>query len=168
MLTALDRLSSLGYIDTAFFTLRPWTRLSVAHMLEQTEPKLDENPKDVTAREIFSALMNELLPDLRASAGQRPTRHGLRQRHGNRRRAADGQLSLWADPSSTTTEGRTLKASTCNWAAEPRPRRAGLRRTSGRYQHAPGLPAYPPEVQDWVEEPRRHHRPPRLSRDRHA
>ena len=66
MYPALDRLSSLGYIDTAFFSLRPWTRLSVAHMLEATEAKLDANPQDVTAREIYDSLMRELLPDLRA------------------------------------------------------------------------------------------------------
>lgn len=66
MYPALDRLSSLGYIDTAFFGLRPWTRLSVAHMLEATEAQLDANPEDVTAREIYDSLMRELLPDLRA------------------------------------------------------------------------------------------------------
>ena len=66
MYPALDRLSGLGYIDTAFFGERPWTRLSVAHMLEKTEAKLDGNPQDVAAREIFNSLQLEILRDLRA------------------------------------------------------------------------------------------------------
>ncbi len=37
MYPALLRLYSLGYLDTAFITLRPWTRRSTLHMLEQTE-----------------------------------------------------------------------------------------------------------------------------------
>jgi hypothetical protein len=31
---ALDRLHALGYVDSAVLGLRPWTRLSIAHMLE--------------------------------------------------------------------------------------------------------------------------------------
>ena len=37
MYPALLRLYSLGYLDTAFVSLRPWTRRSTLHMLEQTE-----------------------------------------------------------------------------------------------------------------------------------
>src|ERR1700748_738226 len=37
---ALDRLNSLGYLDSAFFGLRPWTRLSIVHMLQQTADKI--------------------------------------------------------------------------------------------------------------------------------
>jgi len=66
MYPALDRLAGLGYIDTAFFGERPWTRLNVAHMLEITETKLDDNPQDTVARELFSSLQSELLTDLRA------------------------------------------------------------------------------------------------------
>ncbi len=37
MYPALLRLYSLGYLDTAFLSLRPWTRRSVLHMLDQSE-----------------------------------------------------------------------------------------------------------------------------------
>ena len=37
MYPALLRLYSLGYLDTAFLALRPWTRRSVLHMLDQSE-----------------------------------------------------------------------------------------------------------------------------------
>jgi len=60
---ALDRLHSLGYVDTAFMGLRPWTRLSIAHMLQETADKIDSNPNDDEAREIYLALMDEFSDD---------------------------------------------------------------------------------------------------------
>src|SRR5271165_3787749 len=36
MYPSLTRLYSLGYLDLAFLGLRPWTRSSVIHMLEDT------------------------------------------------------------------------------------------------------------------------------------
>ena len=37
---ALDRLHALGYIDSAYLGLRPWTRLSIAHMLELSADRI--------------------------------------------------------------------------------------------------------------------------------
>jgi hypothetical protein len=54
---ALDRLSSLGYLDTAFFGLRPWTRLSVEHMLEGTADRVEESD-DEEAQAIYLAKNN--------------------------------------------------------------------------------------------------------------
>ena len=43
---AMERLYSLGYIDTAFLGLRPWTRLSCLHMLQQSQAKIfDESTR---------------------------------------------------------------------------------------------------------------------------
>src|SRR5690348_16194465 len=41
---ALDRLHALGYLDTAFLGLRPWTRLSIANMLEQSADDIESEP----------------------------------------------------------------------------------------------------------------------------
>ena len=43
---AVLRLYSLGYVDTAFLGIRPWTRLSVEHMLARCADKLDEHEDD--------------------------------------------------------------------------------------------------------------------------
>src|SRR5271169_1350869 len=40
---ALSRLQGLGYLDTAYLGLRPWTRLSIAHMLQQSADAIDAN-----------------------------------------------------------------------------------------------------------------------------
>ncbi|HEY0795168.1 MAG TPA: capsule assembly Wzi family protein, partial [Acidisarcina sp.] len=60
---ALDRLSSLGYLDTAFFGLRPWTRLGVEHMLEQTADRVQEEGND-EAQSLYLAVEREVGPDL--------------------------------------------------------------------------------------------------------
>ncbi len=68
---ALDRLHSMGYLDTAFLGLRPWTRLSIAHMLQETADKIDNNPNDDEARELYLALVDEFANDQAAPYSQR-------------------------------------------------------------------------------------------------
>src|SRR6202034_2887557 len=61
---ALDRLHSLGYLDTAFLGLRPWTRLSIAHMLEQSADRIDTDTGNDEARRIYLAVLEEVQPDI--------------------------------------------------------------------------------------------------------
>jgi hypothetical protein len=63
---AVLRLYSLGYIDGAYLNLRPWTRDSLRHMLEQTSDKIrfaDESAGEVEAEGIYDAVMHELEKD---------------------------------------------------------------------------------------------------------
>jgi Capsule assembly protein Wzi len=65
MYPALDRLHALGYIDTAFLGLRPWTRLSIAHMLEESADKINQNgARDPEAQDLYVALWKEVSPDV--------------------------------------------------------------------------------------------------------
>lgn len=59
MYPALLRLYSLGYLDTAFINMRPWTRRSVLHMLEQTEQEVQFGDSD-EAKELLVKLEDEL------------------------------------------------------------------------------------------------------------
>jgi hypothetical protein len=68
---AMDRLHALGYVDTAYLDLRPWTRLSIVHMLQETSDKIDAHPNDEEALEIFLALRREFEPDEGGVMGQR-------------------------------------------------------------------------------------------------
>ncbi len=62
---AMDRLHALGYVDTGFLGLRPWTRLSVFHMLENGRtPHPDDSNGDEEAWRIYNAVMGEVGPDL--------------------------------------------------------------------------------------------------------
>ena len=70
---ALTRLYSLGYLDPAFLGLRPWTRLSVVHMLENTSARLEDAPDTAgneEARGIYDALMKELNIDAEGPCGK--------------------------------------------------------------------------------------------------
>lgn len=61
---ALQRLQGLGYLETAFLGLRPWTRLSVAHMLEtsSTGVQAGKGAGNQEARAILAAVAAELSP----------------------------------------------------------------------------------------------------------
>jgi hypothetical protein len=64
---AVLRLYSLGYLDHVFLGMRPWTRASVAHMLEDAGERLQDaeaGPLTDEAQSIYKALQHELSPDL--------------------------------------------------------------------------------------------------------
>ena len=66
MYVSLTRLYSLGYLDTAFLGMRPWPRLSVLHMLEDTAAELEDapdRPATDEAQDLYDALMHELNVD---------------------------------------------------------------------------------------------------------
>jgi hypothetical protein len=65
MYPALQRLQGLGYLETAYLGLRPWTRLSVVHMLDTSDREIQagKGAANDEARTIFAAVARELLPD---------------------------------------------------------------------------------------------------------
>ncbi|MGA9462861.1 MAG: capsule assembly Wzi family protein [Terracidiphilus sp.] len=71
---AIDRLHALGYADSAFLGMRPWTRLSIAHMLELSADGIESDAKNDEAREIYRAVWSEVKPDTdRSSALNHPS-----------------------------------------------------------------------------------------------
>ena len=68
------RLYSLGYVDTVYLGLRPWTRASVMHMLEEAgdligDSEADGDPGAGQAREIYDAINREMHDDMEGSCG---------------------------------------------------------------------------------------------------
>jgi hypothetical protein len=57
------RLYSLGFLDTVFLGMRPYTRTSVAHMLDESAGAI-YNSGNEEAEDIYEALSHELAPDL--------------------------------------------------------------------------------------------------------
>jgi hypothetical protein len=60
---ALDRLHALGYVDSAFLGLRPWTRLSIAHMLELSADHIETDTHNDEAQALYLAVLREVRPD---------------------------------------------------------------------------------------------------------
>jgi Capsule assembly protein Wzi len=78
---AMLRLYSLGYVDTPFLGLRPWTRTSIMHMLEEAGDLIDDgesagDPGAAEARQIYDALNRELQDDMEGPCG--PHKGGVR------------------------------------------------------------------------------------------
>ncbi|HEX4006734.1 MAG TPA: capsule assembly Wzi family protein [Acidobacteriaceae bacterium] len=61
---ALDRLHGMGYLDTAYMGIRPWTRLSIAHMLQESSDRIDNETDNDEAKSIYLAVLNEVQPDI--------------------------------------------------------------------------------------------------------
>jgi Capsule assembly protein Wzi len=69
---ALDRLHALGYVDTAYLGLRPWSRASIAHMLELSAERIQSETGNDEARSIYIALVREFKPDIDRSSDAPP------------------------------------------------------------------------------------------------
>jgi hypothetical protein len=63
---AVLRLFSLGFVDSAFLDMRPWTRSSVDHMLEEAGARIEDSdggPATDEAQDIYEALIQMLQDD---------------------------------------------------------------------------------------------------------
>ena len=67
---AMDRLHALGYADAAFLGMRPWTRLSILHILQETGGTIVAHPDDEVARDIFTAVCKELSYETQVQGGK--------------------------------------------------------------------------------------------------
>ena len=69
---AVLRLYSLGFIDNVFLGMRPWTRASVGHMLEEAGARIedaDEGPATDEAQDLYEALNREMDQDMQGPCG---------------------------------------------------------------------------------------------------
>jgi hypothetical protein len=144
---AFERLFSLGYADSAYLGMRPWTRTSCLQILQETYPKLQVAPQDIEAWNIFQALALEF---------------GLNA----------GQSTPQAELSDVYTRNMYIKGRPINDSFHfgqtlindyGRPYQGGFNSVDGfsaraegyhltldvrgEYQHAPGRAAYPESVQ---------------------
>ena len=145
---AFERLFSMGYADSAYLGMRPWTRTSCLRILEETYPKLQDAPKDQEAWRIFQALAVEF----GAEAGQTNPQAKLydaytRNMYIKGRPINDsfhfGQ-TLINDYGRPYQEGFNALDGFTAWA-EGYHFSLDVR---GEYQHAPGRGAYPESVQE--------------------
>jgi len=69
------RLYSMGYADTAFLNMRPWTRRSVLHILEEAQPRIlgGDNQE---AQAILAVMLRELTNEIPANDAPRGLVYG--------------------------------------------------------------------------------------------
>ena len=143
---AFERLFSLGYADSAYLGMRPWTRTSCLQILQETYPKMQDAPQDKDAWKIFQALAQEF----GAEAGPRATRAEVlsvytRNMYIKGRPINDslhfGQTLINDNgrpyqEGFNALDGFTARAEAHHFTLDVR----------GEYQHAPGRAAYPDSV----------------------
>jgi hypothetical protein len=156
---AMERLYSLGYIDTAFLGLRPWTRLSCLHMLEESQAKIfDESvdsPGNSEARQIFNDLGRELSDDRDALDPDRSNLHAEVDRLYARAMYIGGRpLNDSSHFGSTLINdyGRAYEGGfngLTGFSARAEDVRLSLK-VRGEFEHAPGRAAYPLSVRQII------------------
>jgi Capsule assembly protein Wzi len=147
---AFERLFSLGYADSAYLGMRPWTRTSCLQILQETYPKLQDAPQDKEAWEIFQALALEF----GLEAGRATPRAELRDVY-TRNMYIHGPpindslhfgqtlINDYGRPYQqgfNALDGFTARAEGYHLSLDVR----------GEYQHAPGRAAYPESVQTLI------------------
>jgi hypothetical protein len=156
---AMERLYSLGYIDTAFLGLRPWTRLSCLHMLEQSQATIFEGPGDSAgnseARQIFNDLARELSDDRDVLDPDRSNLHAEVDRLYARTMYIGGRpLNDSSHFGSTLINdyGRAYEGGfngLTGFSVRAEDVRFSLK-VRGEFQHAPGRAAYPLSVRQII------------------
>ncbi len=67
--TAFDSLSAQGYLQSAFFDLRPWTRLDCARLIEEAEDLTADQPVEPEIKATLRSLEQEFAPELARRSG---------------------------------------------------------------------------------------------------
>ena len=73
--SSMTRLYSLGYVDTMFLGMRPWTRQNVLHMLDESDDAVRDSDSD-EAKGILSVMKRELQAEVPDASGHRSTVFG--------------------------------------------------------------------------------------------
>ncbi len=78
---AMTRLYSLGFADTMFLGMRPWTRQVVLHMLEESEDAIRDSDNE-EAQRIYIAVMRELKLEVTDGVEDRGAIYGAKSVYG--------------------------------------------------------------------------------------
>lgn len=150
---AFDRLHALGFADTAYLGMKPWTRLSCVHILEETEDAVSLTPDSSEARRTFDALRTEFASDRQMEkGGGRVINATVEEMYTRILGIAGEPLTESAHLGETLTNdygrpyGRGLSAFN-GFAASAQMNRFTLS-VRGEYQHAPGLAPLPQTALD--------------------
>jgi membrane-associated phospholipid phosphatase len=153
--TAIERLAAQGLIQSAFWNVRPWTRLECVQLMNEAAGKVDESaPHGAEMAGIVAALRTEFATELRAlengEQGEFRTESVYTRATGiTGTPLADsyhfGQ-TIYNDEGRPYQEGLNLISGFSSYATSNR----FAVYFSGEFQHAPSAPAYPLAVRQVI------------------
>ncbi len=143
---AMDRLYAFGHVDTAYLGMRPWTRLSIVHMLDAASIEMESVAEDEDDCRIYQSLQRELEPDVGSMSPWKKSYAELDSLYTRFDGIGGTPLrdSFHLGQSIVNDYGRPYQRgfSSVDGASS----RMGYRRLSfylrGEYQHAPSAPGY--------------------------
>jgi len=150
---ALERLAALGYINSEFLAMRPWTRIECAELMEEAGDNLRTERVDSSeANQLYDALLKEFRNDAEvSSAGIEPSLHV--------ESVYAGVTSITGQPLNNSyhfgqtiinnfgrpyEEGFNSVSGFSGWSTAGR----FTIYTRGEYQHAPSAPGYSGSVEN--------------------
>jgi Capsule assembly protein Wzi/PAP2 superfamily len=152
---ALDRLIALGYVQTAFTDMKPWTRSECAQFVEEASGHFgEEKPNAEEARRLYDILRAEFAEDSSILSGDRSREARLESIYSRVTDISGTPLrdsyhfgqTLIDDFGRPYAQGASAIAGFSGWVSFGR----FSLYTRGEYQHAPSFPAYSQSVQDFI------------------
>jgi hypothetical protein len=152
---AFDRLAALGYLQTGYMGLRPWTRVECTQLVEEAGDLLRQHDANASeAARLYQSLADEFADDLKLMAGDSGNALRLESVY---TRAMDisgtplqdsyhfGQTII-NDFGRPYGKGANVISGFSGWASTGR----FALYVRGEYQHAPSAPAYSQQVRDLI------------------
>jgi hypothetical protein len=151
----LEKLAALGYIHTEFLSMRPWTRIECARLVEEAGEMIrEEESKTREATRIYDALEREFSPELDPPGAEQSRSLQVESLY-TRVLGISGQplndsyhlgQTLINDYGRPYAEGFNPVSGFSGWANWGR----FALYARGEYQHSPSAPAYSQGVQDLI------------------
>ncbi|HWR14659.1 MAG TPA: capsule assembly Wzi family protein [Terriglobales bacterium] len=144
---ALEKLTALGYVQTSFLSLRPWTRMECARQIEEVDELLETSrSQDDDVKRILADLRNEFAPEIARLNGERNVEASVESAYTRFTGIAGPALSDDFHFGRTVVNdyGRPNRRGANEIVGLSAFANAGPLAVYGRaeYQHAPGAPAY--------------------------
>jgi len=148
---AMERLHSMGYLDSAFLGLRPWTRIACARMLAETEEKVAASGSPYILQ-LFNSLNEEFAGDVRALSSAAHARFESLYTRGLQTSGPPLVDSEHFGQTTINNYGRPYErgfSSVTGFSGYAGAGRFSLQ-IRGEYQHAPDRAAYPDSVRSVI------------------
>lgn len=149
-----ERLAALGYTDTEFLDMRPWTRIECANLVQEASDRLiDGGPDQSEAEGLIETLKMEFADELATISGESNTRVRVESVY-SRSMDIDGKPlndSYHFGETVINDFGRPYQEGYNNVSGFSGYGTAGRFSiyVRGEYQHAPSAPAYSPAIQQY-------------------
>jgi hypothetical protein len=142
---ALERLTALGYIDTAILGLRPWTRLECSRLIDEAADHRVDGEDSSEAAKLYDSLAHEFAYESNLMAGERNVRAQLESVYARFTNISGQPLTdnyhfgqtIVNDFGRPFERGFNSVEGFSTWAAAGR----FVFYARGEYQHAPSAPA---------------------------